>query len=142
MTLWRTYYHIVWSTRDRLPFITDIIESDLYGYVEAKSKSLGCLLHAIGGMPDHVHLVVSIPPKLSISSFVKHIKGGSSRHIETTFSDIGFAWQREYGVFSLGSKQLPEAISYVKNQKCHHGAQTLIPSLEQSGIKLPCPPES
>jgi putative transposase len=135
MPLWKLYYHLVWSTHDRQGFITLDKEGQLYGYIVSKSDALGCIVHAIGGMDDHLHLVVSIPPKISISDFVKQIKGSSSHyfnHNQVSLNGAKFNWQNEYGVFSLGSKQLEQAIAYVKNQKQHHAEQTTIPALEQT----------
>jgi putative transposase len=81
-------------------------------------------------MPDHIHLIVSIPPKISIAEFVKNLKGGSSRHLNQTFVSQTFEWQREYGVFTLGGKQLDEAITYVTHQKQHHTDGSIVRSLE------------
>ena len=134
MTLWRTYYHLVWATRDRTPLITNALEPELYRFIKAKSLSLNCPFYAIGGIADHIHLLVSIPPSLAISDFVKRIKGSSSRHINCMFTQQTFAWQREYGVFSLGRKQLDQAVSYVLQQKHHHQNQTLIPLLEPATL--------
>jgi putative transposase len=63
-----------------------------------------CQLHAIGGIEDHIHLIVSIPPKLSIADFAKRIKGSSARYLNQEFAkdNYKFAWQHEYAVFSLG----------------------------------------
>ena len=133
MALWRLYYHLVWATKERHPLITPNIEPELYGYIIGKADALGCITHAVGGIEDHLHLVSSIPPKLSIADFVQHIKGSSAYHLNHgDFSSTEkFKWQRGYGVFSLGSKKLPEAITYVVNQKEHHGQDTTIPALEQ-----------
>lgn len=133
MALWRLYYHLVWATKERHPLITVAIEPELYGYIIGKANALGCITHAIGGIEDHIHLVSSIPPKLSISDFVQQIKGSSAYHLN--HSDFRtrsqFQWQRGYGVFSLGSKQLPEAVAYVVNQKEHHQQGTIVPALER-----------
>ncbi|RUR73087.1 IS200/IS605 family transposase [Chlorogloeopsis fritschii PCC 9212] len=132
MALWRVYYHLVWATKERLPLIKLELEDSLYHYIIGKADSNSSIVHAIGGMEDHVHLVVSIPPRISIAGFVKNIKGSSSHYINhTLFPNYHkFAWQEGYGVFSLGSKQLDQAIAYVHNQKTHHLQQTAIPSLE------------
>jgi putative transposase len=130
MTLWRTYYHFVWATRDRQALITESLESDLYEQLQAKARILESPIHAIGGMPDHLHLVVSIPPKLAIAQFVKLMKGSSSRYMNEVNGALTFAWQREYGVFSLGSQQLERAIEYVNNQKQHHHDRSLMTMLE------------
>jgi putative transposase len=136
MTLWRTYYHFVWATRDRLPLITVDREPVLYEYIAQKTQLIESQLHAIGGMPDHVHLVVSIPPKSSIAEFVKQIKGSSAHYLNhggghvLTGDHCRFTWQREYGVFTLGSQQLDRAIKYVNNQQQHHQNSTIIKMLE------------
>jgi putative transposase len=130
MTLWRTYYHFVWSTGDRMALITPDRESLLYECIGQKSQFLEVQLHAIGGMPDHIHLIVSIPPKMAIAEFVKRIKGGSSHYLNELSGSKSFAWQREYGVFSLGGQQLDRAIGYVNSQKQRHQDQALIEMLE------------
>jgi REP element-mobilizing transposase RayT len=133
MAFWRLYYHLVWATKDRQPFITPDKEPKLYSYIIGKADSLGCILHAIGGIENHIHLVVSIPPSLSIADFVKNIKGSSAHHLNHGLpnSCSPFSWQRGYGVFSLGSKQLAQAVDYVNNQKAHHLQGTAISSLER-----------
>ena len=133
MALWRLYYHLVWATKERQPLIEPKREPDLYNYIIGKADSHGCIVHAIGGIENHIHLVVSIPPSLSIVDFVKKIKGSSSHQMNQLLPSSGakFGWQRGYGVFSLGRKQLDEAIAYVKNQKQHHLQGTIIAALER-----------
>ncbi len=133
MALWRLYYHLVWGTKNRLPLIIPDIESDLHDYIIGKADALKCIIHAIGGIENHVHIVVSIPPKLSVSDFLGHLKGSSSHHInhEIRGYEKKFAWQRGYGVFSLGAKQLGEAVTYVINQKQRHNEGNIIPVLER-----------
>ncbi|MBF2019868.1 MAG: transposase [Hydrococcus sp. C42_A2020_068] len=72
----------------------------------------------------------SIPPHLAIAEFVKKIKGSSSHYWNQNLSADKLYWQEGYGGFSLGSKQLQQAVDYVKNQKIHHGQGTAIASLE------------
>jgi REP element-mobilizing transposase RayT len=132
MALWRLYYHLIWATKERQPLISANHETKLYNYIIGKADSLGCIIHAIGGIENHIHLVASIPPNLSISDFVQNIKGSSAHHLNhiCASQDI-FAWQRGYGVFSLGGKQLEQAVVYVKKQKEHHLNGTAIASLER-----------
>ncbi|RZM79140.1 IS200/IS605 family transposase [Leptolyngbya iicbica] len=132
MALWQLYYHLVWATKERLPLIQPGWEADLYGYMIGKADSLGCIVHAINGTENHVHLVVSIPPTLAIAEFVKKIKGSSSnyRNKVTPLGGDRFQWQAGYGVFSLGKRQLDTAIAYVENQKQHHANQQLWMALE------------
>ena len=133
MAFWRLYYHLVWSTKERLPLITPAIEPILYGYMIGKAVWHGAIVHAIGGIETHTHVIASIPPKIAIAEFVKNVKGSSSHHINhgPQKFDITFGWQRGYGVFSLGSKQLDDAIAYVCNQKQHHNQGDLIEMLER-----------
>ena len=133
MSFWRTYYHLIWATESRQPLITRDRESELYGYIIGKADAIGCIIHAVGGVEDHIHLVASIPPKLSVAEFVKTIKGSSAYHLNhiPSASSLAFSWQHGYGVLTLGSKQLDEAKAYVNNQKVHHLGGTAIPALER-----------
>ena len=144
MALWRLYYHLIWATRDRDPLIGTDIEQELYGYIIGKSNALESITHAIGGVQDHIHLVVSIPPKLSIADFVKGIKGSSAHHLNHGMDSpmANFGWQRGYGVFSLGGKQLAQAVNYVRNQKQHHRQGTTIATLEEDHHHLDDAPAS
>lgn len=134
MSYWRLYYHLVWATKQRLPLIKPELETKLYGYIIGKADYLGCITHAINGTENHIHIVASIPPSLSISQYVKRIKGSSSHHWNYTLANDSdkFSWQEGYGVFSLGSKQLETAVNYVKNQKIHHSQGTVIAVLERN----------
>ncbi|WP_124327582.1 IS200/IS605 family transposase [Desulfonema ishimotonii] len=128
MAFWRFYYHIVWCTKDRNRLITPDVEPELYKYISGKTDSLQCIPHAIGGIEDHLHLVVSIPPKISVSEFVKNVKGSSSHFLNQLKP---FAWQRSFGAFTLGARQLDHAIRYVRRQKEHHRDKTTINALER-----------
>ncbi len=130
MALWRLYYHLIWATKERQPLILPPVETNLYNYLIGKSDNLGCIIHAINGMPDHIHVIVSIPPKISITEYVRQIKGSSSHYLNEKYQQK-FAWQGGYGVFSVGVKNLEIAINYVKKQKQHHQNKTIIPALEQ-----------
>lgn len=131
MPYWSLYYHIVWGTKNRLPLIEPAWEAELYGYLWGKAVALGCIPHAINGMMDHTHVVVSIPPKLSVAAITGQLKGASSHRINEIFvSHHSFAWQAEYGVFSFSEKSLQRVVEYVKNQKIHHAGNRLIPDLE------------
>ena len=133
MPFWRTYYHIVWATKNRLPLITDDIEPKLFHHINVKTGEYGGIFHAVGGTENHIHLVVSIPPKISVSDFVGKIKGSSAFFVNLEFyrGNKKFVWQKSYGVFSLGEKQLVKAVSYVQNQKQHHRERTVISWLEK-----------
>lgn len=130
MPYWRLFYHIVWGTKNRLPLIESVWEADLHGYIWGKATALGCIPHAINGMPDHLHVAISIPPKLSVATLIGQLKGASSHHINTKYTDRTFAWQAEYGVVSFSEKLLERVVNYVKNQKKHHAENSLDLAME------------
>jgi putative transposase len=136
MSFWRTYYHLVWATKDRQPMINPDRESILYPFLLGKCDYLGAILHQIGGIDNHIHLIVSIPPKISVADFVQHLKGSSAHHLneisnQEVIHSSKFVWQPGYSVFTLSKNQLEPAIAYVANQKQHHAEKTTIPALER-----------
>lgn len=75
MPYWRLYYHLVWATKERMPLITSGIEGELHGHLRGKAHALGAIVHEVESVDDHIHMVVSILPKVSISDFVGQLKG-------------------------------------------------------------------
>lgn len=131
MPYWRLFYHAVWATKHRLPLIESTWEEDLYGYMWGKATALECIPHAINGMPNHVHVVISIPPKLSVATVIGQLKGSSSHRVNEVFvSHRSFAWQSEYSVFSVAEQALPALVQYVKSQKQHHAENSIKLQLE------------
>ncbi len=87
MTLWRTYYHLIWATHDRYPLILTDYKPILHKYLHQKIHNLDAQNYAIGGMPDHIHLIVSIPPKISIAELdnaIDYVKRQKQQHAEST----------------------------------------------------------
>jgi putative transposase len=86
----------------------------------------------VGGTDNHVHLVVSVPPKVALSVFIGQVKGNSSHWVNHELRlDYRFTWQAEYGVVSFGGKQLDMVVRYVRNQRKHHAEGTAIHLLER-----------
>ena len=129
MPLWRLHYHIVWATKNRESLIRSSLETQLYNYMIHKSSEYGCVAHAVNGMSDHIHVVVSIMPTLAVSEYIRKIKGSSSNFLNKINSEK-FAWQNGYGVFSISENNLPIAINYVNKQKQHHHHNTIVKILE------------
>jgi len=132
MSYWRLFYHAVWSTKDRQPLIDPGWEKELYGYLWGKATALECIPHAINGMPDHIHIILSIPPRLAVADVIGQLKGASSHHVNESHPGNSFAWQGEYSVFSLSESMLDKVVNYVKSQKQHHDECTLIDILEKT----------
>ncbi len=79
----------------------------------------------IGGMEDHIHILLSVPSTISISKAMQLIKGGSSKWLHETFTEQReFAWQEEYGAFSVSVSQLDRTVNYIKGQEAHHRKMT------------------
>ena len=125
------FYHIVWGTKNRLNLIDPAWEKDLYGYIWGKATALECFPHAIGGMSDHIHVAISIPPKLCVATVTGQLKGASSHHVNTTYTDGSFLWQAEYGVFTFSEKSLSQVVYYINHQKKHHAENTLNAVMEK-----------
>jgi putative transposase len=138
MPYWRLFYHAVWATKNRLALIDPSWENDLYGYLWGKATALECIPHAIGGMPDHIHVAISIPPKLAVATLIGRLKGSSSHYINERYAHGSFMWQAEYGVLSFSEKALLSIVAYINNQKEHHAENTLNVGLEdtaQNGLQ-------
>ena len=103
----------------------------IYACIAKKARSLGAVVHAVGGVADHIHLVVSVPPRVAIASFIGQVKGASAHFVNyEIIPDFSFAWQEGYGIVSLGEGQLHSIIRYVHNQSQHHGESSTIDELE------------
>ncbi len=119
------YSHLVFSTKHREPTISADIEERLYAYLGGIVSDLGGRPLAIGGMPDHVHLIIRDSKAVADMQMIKDLKGGSSKWVNETAEMRGkFSWQSGYGWFSVSPKGLDAARTYVLNQKEHHKTQT------------------
>jgi REP element-mobilizing transposase RayT len=118
--------HIVFSTKDRHPFLDSAIRERMHGYLASLCRDLGSTCYKVGGVADHVHVVTSLPRTLTQSDLLENIKKKSSKWIkEIDRTRYGkFAWQRGYGAFSVSSSKLDGVVDYVVNQEEHHRKQT------------------
>ena len=107
--------HVVFSTKERRKNIPEEMQPRLWAYTAGVCKNLGILVHAIGGTDNHVHLLIQIPPTLTLAEVVSKIKSNSSR-----WAGEKFEWQEGYGAFSVSHSVLSTAVRYVENQKAHH----------------------
>ena len=130
MSYWRLYYHVIWSTKDHRSLIDPAWEKSLYSYLGAKAQALGCIPHAINGTANHLHLVLSIPPRLAIARAIGQLKSASSHRLNGEHPESGFAWQTEYNIFTVSEAGLERIVGYVKAQKQHHAQGTVIPGFE------------
>ena len=124
----KLFYHIDWSTKHRVPSITDDLRDPLYASIIKKVADLGGYVLALDGWYEHVHLVVRAPVSIALSEFIGQVKGYSS-HSVNLLKHISlpcrFRWQAEYSVESISEKDLPRVIRYVESQRAHHSKGNL-----------------
>ena len=143
MTYWRLFYHIVWATKNREPSISNEAREPLHNAIAAKVGQLGGAVHAVGGTEDHIHVVASVPPTITLSEFVRHLKGGSSHFLNRQLSlPRPFGWQSEYGVLSFDGKLLERMVQYVKDQRQHHQSGTTVSVLEKTAAEEALPKDN
>lgn len=117
----RVYVHCVWATWDRQPLLVPSVEGRVYGAICAKAQEMGCEVLAIGGDFDHVHVLIEIPPTISVSQFVQGVKGSSSHAMSHEIAPgREFRWQGSYGAFSVSRTGLEKVAQYIRDQKTHH----------------------
>jgi putative transposase len=118
-------YHIIFGTKHREPLITPQLRGELHPYLAGILRGQDGLLLEVGGMPDHVHLVIRINPDISISEIVRLVKANSSKWANERLAGEGrFGWQRGYGAFTVSVSQLDAVRQYVQGQEEHHRART------------------
>lgn len=110
--------HTIFSTKERRKLIPAELQPALWAYMGGIANNLNAKVFAIGGVDDHSHLVLGVPPTLKISELIQKIKANSSRWAGQQIKDFG--WQEGYGVFSVSISHMDAAIRYVQNQPAHH----------------------
>lgn len=124
-TYTQLYIHYVFAVQNRLSIIQSNWQKDLYKYMNGIIEQQGHKPFAINGMPDHVHVLVSMSPKQSPSNLMFHIKRSSSLWINEHKFVVGkFSWQEGFGAFSYGKSQVPDITRYIDEQQNHHQKQT------------------
>lgn len=133
-------YHCVFSTKERRKMITPNLESRLWEYMGGIARKNKMKALSIGGIEDHVHLLLSLPSTLAIAKAIQLIKGGSSKWVHDNFPDKHlFEWQEGYGAFSIGINDVERTIDYINKQKEHHAKfdfkKEFITFLKKHGIE-------
>lgn len=125
--------HIVFSTKNRLKLIPREKQPRTWAYLAGICHEHKIFVHEIGGMEDHVHMLIQLPPTIALADAVREIKGSSSK-----WMGKGFAWQRGYGGFGVSKSTLDRVARYIRNQEAHHRKmsyeQEFIAFLEKHGI--------
>ena|SRR3954451_12834634 len=116
------YVHLVFSTKERRPFLRDkAVRDSLHAYLGAASRELECAPLQVGGVEDHIHMLCRLGRTLTQSEWVKEIKRVSSIWIKEQGRDyLDFQWQGGYAAFSVSQSNLPEVMRYINEQEEHH----------------------
>jgi putative transposase len=114
-------YHLVFSTKDRASLVTAEIEPRLHDFLGGLVKARGGIPLAIGGMPDHVHLLAKLRQDQALSDFLRDLKAISSGWVHDMFPSAGgFAWQNGYAAFTVSESQAKKVAAYIRTQKQRH----------------------
>jgi REP element-mobilizing transposase RayT len=111
----------VFSTKERRRVITPPLQEQLWPYLGGIARNNKMKAVKIGGVEDHVHILLSLPATLDIAKAVQLLKGSSSKWVHETFPDQRtFEWQKGYGAFSIGISGVADTLAYIENQAEHH----------------------
>lgn len=124
-TYTQLYIHIVFSVKGRQPLIPKQHKDELHKYIAGTIAKGKQKMMQINSMPDHIHILVSISPDISISDLVRDIKINSTKFINRKGWVVGkFAWQEGFAAFSYSHSQLKSVIAYIDEQEKHHSHKT------------------
>lgn len=122
--------HVVFTTKGRRRLITPELQRRLWGYLGSTAKKLGATVLAVGGVEDHAHLALAIPPDLRLAEIVQKLKANSSRWMSA--GDVSnFAWQEGYAAFSISVSHTSALVKYINEQPQHHKKMTFEEEFER-----------
>ena len=118
-------YHIVFSTKEREPFITDAYHTRLHEYIGGVIRHQGGIALGINGTADHVHLLAKLRQDHALSDMIRDFKANASGWLHQVFPELrDFAWQNGYGAFTVSASQVERVQRYIANQQAHHRKQS------------------
>jgi REP element-mobilizing transposase RayT len=112
----RVLVHFVFSTKNRLPLISDL--DGIWNYLRGIARNRDADVLAVGGTENHVHMLIALPRNLTISTLMRDLKANSSRHLNERHR--GFAWQDGYAAISVSPSQVQAVCTYIARQQEHH----------------------
>lgn len=118
---YKNWIHLIWATKNRFPYFDPELQQKLYSHILINARKKNLEIKTLGGFTDHVHILMNINPKDSISSIVHLLKGESSHWINSEkLVNTHFSWQDGYSVFSVSESQFEKVDNYIKGQMEHH----------------------
>ena len=118
------HYHLVFSTKERRAIIVPDWRERLHAYMGGILKDMGAVPQAIGGVADHVHLLVGPQATHCLADVMRDLKRGSSEWVHDTIQDRAFAWQEGYGAFTVSATVREEVRHHIARQEEHHRTRT------------------
>ena len=133
------HYHLVFGTKNREPLIASEWRSRLHEYLGGTISGLGGFPQGIGGMADHVHLLIGLKATHCLSDVLRELKNASSAWVHETINLPSFAWQEGYAAFTVSVTARESIRTYIGNQEEHHRVRSfreeLIAMLDKAAIK-------
>ncbi|WP_439481854.1 IS200/IS605 family transposase [Cyclobacterium plantarum] len=121
----RNYIHIIFSTKNRMPLISNEVEDALHRYLGGICNNMECPVIKIGGYTDHVHILCLLSKKRALVDLMEDLKSHSSKWVKTQGAGLeNFYWQKGYGAFSVKPTEVDTVIQYISNQHTHHAKRT------------------
>ncbi len=139
-------YHIVWGTEQQSQVLSPQRQGDLFRFIMGKLQEKGCKVYSVGGYLEHLHILTSVEPEISLSELVSYLKDSTERWIFETniFPDFP-GWHNGFGAISCSWQNKSQLANYIENQSRHHLCRTFQEEMEEmltkAGIdyKSSCP---
>ncbi len=132
------HYHMVFSTKERRPWILDSWRERLHSYLGGILRGLNAVAQAIGGTTDHVHILAGLRATHCLADVLREVKSTSSGWVHKLVGTRLFEWQDGYGAFTVSSSDVESVKQYIRGQKDHHRKRTFqeeyLELLRESGI--------
>jgi REP element-mobilizing transposase RayT len=137
------YAHLVFATKNRERSLRGDVRSRLHTYLAGIARNLGSTPIAVGGVDDHVHLLIRYPSRIAISDLVMKLKSNSSRWIHDTFPKMRrFEWQDGYAALSVSQSRVAEVRRYIERQEDHHARRPFVDEWDEILRQVEGPSES
>jgi len=116
--------HLIFSTKNREKRLSSKLQLKLWPYMAGIASNHGFQAIKIGGVEDHVHSLLLLPPTIPLAKAIQILKACSSKWLNDTVQGRDFAWQEGYGAFSVGASHTESVIRYIENQAAHHAKRS------------------
>lgn len=124
-SLVQIYVHLVFATKDRKPFLRDKqFRERCHAYLAGACKGQACPSLQVGGVEDHVHLLVRLGKTVDVATLIRELKRESSKWAKAESNLGDFHWQSGYGAFSISPSHVETVIKYIRNQEEHHRTES------------------